>query len=112
MIESSEFNQRIVLQSPPLRETSGDHGDPDARWRAVATVWAKVEAISGREFLAAQQAAAEATVRITIRYRGGVKPTWRAVWRGHEYDFQHVADVGGVQQYLEILAVERNPEGV
>ena len=46
-------------------------------WHDYATVWAAIEPLRGREYLAAQQEGAEATGRITFRYISGVKPTMR-----------------------------------
>lgn len=112
MIESSELDKRLIIERPAASETADDHGGPDAVFIEVAEVWARIEGVSGREFLAARQLVAEATHRIAIRYRQDIKPTWRGKWRGSLYDFVHVAPVAAQREYIEILAVERNPVGL
>ena len=41
-------------------------------WAPLATVWAAVEPLNGREFFAASTALAEVTTRIRVRYRAGL----------------------------------------
>jgi len=56
----------VVLQSP--NPTQDSYGQEVTGWSTVATVWAAVEPINGREYLAAQQLNAETKVRIRLRY--------------------------------------------
>lgn len=51
-------------------------------WKDVATVWASVEAVSGREFFASQQVQSEVTHKVTIRFRPGVAADMRIVHGG------------------------------
>lgn len=56
-------------------------------YAAVATgVWASVEPMSTREYIASQATQAQATTRVVIRYREGVLPTMRVLHRGTFYD--------------------------
>lgn len=81
MIAAGQLDQRITLQSrTATRDAIG--GELPA-WVDVATVWAKVDAITGREVHAAQQLHAEITLRAQIRYRDDVAADWRALWRGN-----------------------------
>lgn len=71
------MRHRVTLQRPSAELDS--RGQP-VEWMDVATVWAAVEPLRGREFWAAQQVNAEQTVRIRIRYRPGVTSDMRVLY--------------------------------
>lgn len=48
-------------------------------WVMVDTIWASIEPLQGREFIAAQAIQSETTVRIRMRYRAGMKTSMRIV---------------------------------
>ncbi|WP_417292318.1 phage head closure protein [Desulfovibrio porci] len=58
------------------------YGGPVEEWVDVATVWASLEAMNGREFFASQQTQSEVTQRIRIRYMPGVAADMRVVHQG------------------------------
>lgn len=96
------LNHRITLQ----RRVAGTDtlGQPSTEWEDVATVWANVEPLRGREFFAAGQMQAAADARISIRYRSDVSATWRAEWKGTHYAFvAPPANVRGESEFLEIM---------
>lgn len=82
-----------------------------------ATVWAKVPAavtpLSVRDLIAAQAAQSEATARIVIRYRSGVLPTMRIIYRGEVYDIKGPAlpDPGSGLEYLTIMVAKGVNDG-
>lgn len=73
------MRRRIRLERPET--LADDFGAPVKSWTAVATVAAAVDALSGREFFAADRELADATWRITLRAIPGVtpEPDWRVV---------------------------------
>lgn len=84
MPTSSDLDQRITLQQ---RIVAADAlGQPSTTWQDVATVWAQVRPVGGRDFQAADQAQASSTVRVHIRKRGGVVATMRMLWAGRAWD--------------------------
>lgn len=73
----------------------------------VATgIWASVEPLSTREYIASQATQAQATTRIVIRYREGVEATMRALHRGVFYDLAGppLPDKESGHEYLTLLA--------
>lgn len=72
-----ELNKRITLQAPMTGQD--DYGAPLTGWTDVVSVWASIEDISGREFVAANATQNGVQTKITIRYREGVVPKMRAV---------------------------------
>lgn len=74
------LRHRVTIQKP--REGQSRAGQPVQEWDEVATVWAAVEPLRGREYWAAAQVQAEATTRVRIRYRKGIRPDMRVVYGG------------------------------
>lgn len=81
-------------------------------YAAVATgIWASVEPLSTREFIASQATQAQATTRVVIRYREGVESTMRVLHRGTFYDLVGPAlpDKHSGLEYLTLLCREVTP---
>ncbi|MCC2632180.1 MAG: head-tail adaptor protein [Ramlibacter sp.] len=73
-----KLRHRVTLQGRTETQ-DGDTGAITQGWAPVATVWASVEPLSAREFIASQATQAKVTARVTIRYRDDVVPTMRLV---------------------------------
>jgi len=100
-LNAGHLDQLVVLQS---RATGQDaHGQANGAWQAVATLWAQVQPLRGNEFFAAGQTHAEVDVRIRIRYRAGVLPTMRVLWRGTPHDIISVIEPNGGREQLELM---------
>lgn len=96
-ITAGELRHRMTIQAPV--ETRSAAGDSVPAWTTIATVWASVRAISGREFWAGSQVYAEASMEVRIRYRADVRSSWRLAW-----------DERTGTRYLDILGV-LDPDG-
>jgi SPP1 family predicted phage head-tail adaptor len=66
-MEAGRLNHRIVLQS--RSSTIDSVGGQATTWTPVATVWAQIQPLSGRELIAAQASQSEISHRITLRYQ-------------------------------------------
>jgi SPP1 family predicted phage head-tail adaptor len=75
-------------------------------WADVATVWAAVEPIRGREYFQAAAVNAENTVRFRIRYRPGIMPNMRALYNGRTFNIQSVIDVNGRHREIQLMCLE------
>ena len=60
----------------------------------VASVWARVEPLGGREGFGQQQWVATGDVRFTVRWRDDVTPLHRVIHDGREFDVVSVAEDG------------------
>lgn len=81
-------------------------------WSNVANIWASIEPLSGREFIAAQAGQSEIAARIVIRYRDGVDATQRILYRGKIYNIHGVlADVKSGLEYLTLPVSEGVNDG-
>jgi len=82
------LKHRIKLQEQ--QETQDPNtGAITKSWVDVASVWASVEGINGREFVAAAAEQAAVTWRITVRYRD-ILPTWRIVFDGRYFNIKAI----------------------
>lgn len=76
-------------------------GDVKVSWQDLATVWAAVEPLSVREFIAGQATQSQITARITIRYRDDVTAAMRIIHRDRIYNPQGwLADQESGLEYL------------
>jgi SPP1 family predicted phage head-tail adaptor len=103
------------MQAGPLRhrvtiETKGEerdeHGGVVETWFPVATVWASVQPLQGRELFLAQQVDARLSHRVTLRYQAEVTPTHRLVFKERALYPVEVQQVDERGRTTVILAME------
>nr|AER23953.1 putative head-tail adaptor [Variovorax sp. HH01] len=75
-LAAGRLRHRVLIERKELaRDSNGDviqdpnTGDTQEVWVAVAEVYAAIEPLSAREFLAAQAVQSQVTARIVIRHR-------------------------------------------
>jgi SPP1 family predicted phage head-tail adaptor len=102
-VGAGDYNRRITLQH--FETTKDSEGIVTQQWMDVATVWAAVEPLRGREYFAAAAVNAENTVRFRIRYRPGITPDMRLLYNGRVFEIQSVIDVN--EQHKEIHLMTR-----
>ncbi|HEY0290692.1 MAG TPA: phage head closure protein [Pseudomonas sp.] len=112
-MRAGKLRHRITFQSPGLVQDP-ETGEMLPGW---TTVWDKVPAsvqpLSTRDLVAAQASQSEATTRVVIRYRSGVLPTMRILYRGDVYNMQGPAlpDPDSGLEYLTILLAQGVNDG-
>lgn len=100
-MKAGNLDQRVTLER--LVEGEDKYGDPYSAWTALATVWAAVEPLVGREYMAALQVQASVTTRIRMRYRPSVLPTDRVLHEGRAYSIESVIDVRSARRELQLM---------
>lgn len=103
-MRAGSLDERVTLQQPVTVRDS--YGQETVTWQAVATVWAGVQALRGREYFAAAAVQRELTVKVRLRYRADVVSTWRLVHRGTAYNIEAVIPVGR-REWLELMCNAR-----
>lgn len=83
-----QLNKRVTIQERSDGEDAA--GQPVDVWSDVATVWASIDAISGREYFASQANQAELQTRIRIRLRDDITPAMRVVHGSTIYNIKAV----------------------
>ena len=95
------LDQRVTIER--LVETVDRYGDSTNEWTAQATVWAAVEPLVGREFMAALQVQSDVSTRVRMRYRPGVTAADRLVHEGRVYAIESVVDVRSARRELVLM---------
>lgn len=107
MIRAGTLDRRIVIQTNTPAQDG--YGEPVASWSTLATVWARYEALTGRERFVADQVAAEIDARFTIRYRSDVTPKQRVTWDSKTWDIAAVLEEGR-REALHLLCTARSDD--
>ena len=105
-MESGRLRHRVDIEvGVPVQDGSGD---PVLTWEPVATVWASVSPIRGREAtFAGEQVLGETDTRIIVRYGPAteqITPNHRIVHQGAIFNVVQVAHVNLGQRTIEIMA--------
>lgn len=83
-----KMRERVTLQQET--PTADGYGGYANSWTDVATVWAKVEPLTGREQIEASKLQGVVTTRVIIRYRDDVVPGMRLTWGSKNYNIRAV----------------------
>ena len=99
-----KLRHRVILQE--YISSKDSFGAEVETWSDIATVWASIEPLSGREYFAAQQINAEVSAKITIRYRASVKPTMRVLFEGRIFEILSVINTEEKKRELILMCRE------
>jgi SPP1 family predicted phage head-tail adaptor len=105
-MRAGELDRRITLQTRSTSK-SGTTGSTSEQFTTLATVWAQVKDLRGREFAAARQVNAEITTVFRIRWRTGVNELGRILYNGRTYDVVAPPAEIGRREGLEIMATAK-----
>lgn len=83
-----------------------DYGASVKTWRTVATVWAEVRPLSGREYFSAQQVQSEVTTQIWLRYIDGIKPSMKVKFANREFEILSVLNTQERDVSLQLMCKE------
>lgn len=110
-MRAGKLRHKVKIQAPGLTQDPVS-GEMLPGWTDFASVWASIEPLSARDFIAAQANQSEITARIVIRYRPGILPTMRILHRGKVYAIQGVLpDAKSGLEYLTIPVSEGVKDG-
>jgi len=102
-LATGKLRHKVALQQR-IETQDGTSGDMLVSWQTIAELWAEIVPMSAREFLAAQAEQSEVRGRIMIRYREGVDPTMRVVYRGEYYVIHGVMrDAESGREHLTLM---------
>ena len=100
-MKAGKLDQRVTLERQS--RVLGPLGQPVNAWAPLMTVWAAVEPLVGREYLAAQAAQSEVTARVTMRYRTGITAQDRVIHNGTTYGIESLVDVRSGNRELVLM---------
>jgi SPP1 family predicted phage head-tail adaptor len=103
-MRAGKLRHRITIQDKtPSQNTFGEE---DITWTDVATVWAAIVPLRGREFLDGKMETAEITTRIEIRHRDGIRPEMRVVHGATIYDIHAVIPIETRDREIHLMSQE------
>jgi SPP1 family predicted phage head-tail adaptor len=111
-MQAGTLRNQVQLQRVTVAVDS--HGDQTKTWATLATVWASIEPLSGREFLSASQTMSDVTVRIKVRGRTDIRLTPKDRVRFDDpnhgerlFDIRHVVDWSSKGTDWHLMCTER-----
>lgn len=104
MMQAGRLRHRIQIKTPV--EARNSYGERIVTWSTLATVWASVEPLRGREFLDAEQVQAEISHRVRMRYYPGILPNYRVVFGGRVLEIQAVINVNERNREMQLMCKE------
>jgi SPP1 family predicted phage head-tail adaptor len=107
-MRAGKLRQRVTIQSQTTARD--DFGGETVTWSDVATVWASIEPLNGREYMAAQQLQTAVTTRIRVRYIDGVTAAMRVKADDVAYDIQSVINPNDRGAELTLMCIERSSD--
>lgn len=93
-MRAGRLRHRVTIQRKG--EGKDELGQPVEGWEDVATVWAEVTGLSGREYIASGGEQSEVSMQILMRYRAGIDETMQVI---------HPPPTGGGETYEIISAL-------
>lgn len=108
-MDIGNLRHRVKIESyTPARDS---YGAEIENWISVATVWASVEPISGKEYFASKQINAEVTTTITMRYHVGISPAMRVIFKERIFEILSVINLEERNIALVLMCKEAVPHG-
>jgi SPP1 family predicted phage head-tail adaptor len=109
---SSKMDKRITLQAPPIGRNTLN--EPAGEWANVVTdgdgmIWAAVNDLTGREYVAAGGTQNSVTTKIEIRYREGITDKMRVLHGADVYTIEAV--LGQDKRELLLMCSRGKPHG-
>ncbi|SES12510.1 phage head-tail adaptor, putative, SPP1 family [Vreelandella subterranea] len=109
-MQAGKLRHQVTLEWWGKSERT-DSGATPSEWQPGTTVWAEVEQLRGRTLFAAQEANAETTARIRLRYRADIAAATGKTLRLRHGDITYQLegrpiDMGGRRRELELMCHE------
>lgn len=111
-MKAGSLRHRVTIQKPGPGVQDPDTGAMTYPWQEVAQVWASIEPLSVRDFMAAGANQSEISARIVIRYRSGIDSTMRILEGGRVFNIKGVLpDPDSGREYLTLPVSEGVNDG-
>lgn len=97
-----------ILNKSMAAEAEGGHS---ATYLPLATVWARVRALSGTQNFANDGRTARGSHAVVLRFRSDVSPGDRVVYRGENLEVISAEDLNGRRAYLSCVCTQHQQVG-
>lgn len=108
MLAAGRLRHRVTIQQDQgtSRDDNGEHIED---YQDLATVWAEVKPLSGRELWAARQTQSEVTHRVTVRYSSALADltgSIRVIHRDRAFHMDSVLNTDERRRELVMMCIE------
>jgi SPP1 family predicted phage head-tail adaptor len=103
-MRAGRLRHRVDIET--VGTTYDDYGDLSDSWTTLASVWASISPISGREETIASELTGVVTHSILVRYRSGISEQNRIIFDSRVFQIESVRNWNERNIFLEILAKE------
>ncbi len=97
-MDAGKLDKKIYIQV--RTEDQDTFGEPNTIWATVATTYANIKPLVGKEFFAAQQDKSQISHDVTIRYLRGIKPKMRVSYIDRLFEIHAVIDFEEKREWL------------
>ncbi len=95
------MRRRVTIEKETSSSNDG-YGHPINTWTKLATVWARVDPIVGRELVEGQALLGTDPRRVVIRYRTDITREMRILIDSNPYTIKSIIDVDDRRKKLEL----------
>lgn len=103
-MRAGRYRHRVTIKEKVVARNG--YGEEVVAWSPVATVWADIQPIRGREYLEMRQEQADVSHRVYLRWREGVEPTMRVYFEGRVLEIESVIRPEERRVGLELICRE------
>lgn len=105
-MKTGALNKRIALQAET--RTPDGAGGYALTWTTVASLWANIQPVFGRETSAADRQESRVTHKITLRWQSAVTPTasMRVLYKTRAFNIRAVLNANEADRWMILLAEE------
>ena len=106
-MSAGELRHRVTIQWPT--KAADEAGGFSTTWADLATVWAAIEPLSGRERFHAQSQNMSVSHRVRMRFLAGVTAEHRVIFGGRFFNVRSVINQGERNRWLILDCEEGVP---
>lgn len=100
---AQELNRKITFRQLTITQNPST-GEMIEAWTDFVSVFAKIEPLVGREYLAAAAIQDEIPTKFTMRFRGDIDPAMRIAFDGTEYNITSIQNIRSANRETLIYA--------
>lgn len=100
-MSAGQFTQRVTVEG--VTHVQDDYGGITDAWTPRFTVWAAVEPLAGREYVASMVWQSEVTVKICLRFHPSITSLDRILHEGTVYKIVSVIDYKSQHRNLVLM---------
>lgn len=108
-MDAGKLRDRVTFRRQTNTKTAT--GGLARTWADLATVWAEVINLNGREAVIGTVLQGVSTFQITVRYRTDIQASDQIKWNGRELNVHSAEDKAGTRQWTTIIASTEAPQG-